>query len=117
MVNIRINSINWTVIFCEEGDPAFESEPSDTAESEAGESVLGITKFAQAQIYVRQDVQKDIMYRTLKHELCHAFLFSYGWDGNDMNEEDIANFVESHAEKIVEDAKYLYNWYFQELRS
>ena len=114
MINIRINSINWTVIFCQDGDPALNGEQLASAESEVNESVLGITRFTQARIYIREDVHSDIIYRTLKHELCHAYLFSYGLDGDNMSEEDIANFIESHAEKIVEDAKYLYDWFKSE---
>lgn len=114
MVNVRINSINWSVIFCEKGEPALDGDTSETAGSEINESTLSITWFSQARIYVRKDVHNDIVYRTLKHELCHAYLFSYGLDGNDMSEEDIACFLESHAENIVNDAKRLYNRYRSE---
>ena len=66
--NVTINGIRWTVNGCPEGAEELESD---------GDIVFGITKFSTAEIYVQnENMNEDIIYGTLKHELCHAYLYS-----------------------------------------
>lgn len=101
MYKTKINGITWKIIPTEAGNAIFEEKD--------GESVLGITMFGRSEIYVvTDDVSDDILYRTLKHEFTHAFLFSCGIDAENMTEEDICNFIESYGEEIIKKAKSLY---------
>lgn len=102
---LTINGIRWSVRGC--GVDADELEVE-------GDEVFGITKFATAEIFVRSEkMNKDIIYRTIKHELGHAYLYSYGMTAETMDEEDICNFLESHAEHLIRDAKYVFNKRFR----
>ena len=102
---VTINGIHWSVNGC--------AERADELEID-GDVVFGITKFASAEIYVQnENMSEDIIYRTLKHELCHAYLYSYGFIADSMDEEDICNFLECYGERLVRDAKRIYNNYLK----
>ena len=94
---LTINGVRWTVRGCSGDAPELESD---------GDNVLGITRFATAEIFVQStDITEDIVYRTLKHELGHAYLYSYGFIGDEMGEEDFCNFIESYGERLINDAR------------
>ena len=102
---VTINGVRWTVRGCNGDAPELESD---------GSNVLGITRFATAEIFVQDsDIAEDIVYRTLKHELGHAYLYSYGFIGDEMGEEDFCNFLESYGERLGKDAKRIYTNFFK----
>ncbi len=106
---LTINGVRWAVHSC--GADADELEVE-------GDEVFGITKFATAEIFVRNEkMSEDIIYRTIKHELGHAYLYSYGMIAETMDEEDICNFLESHAEHLIRDAKYVFSKRFKTKRT
>ena len=97
MCIVNINGIRWIVRGCEKNAKVLQED---------GDDVLGITCFAQSEIWIRvEDVSPDMIKRTIRHELTHAWLFSVGIDTDDMDEEDICNFVESFGEQIVNTTK------------
>jgi hypothetical protein len=101
MVQIRIGNIVWNVYPVCRGDERLQSA--------ANETVLGITYFQEAEIYICTDnTNPYILKRTIRHELCHAALFSCGFTADTMNEEDICNFFESNAEEICEKSEDVY---------
>ena len=104
---ININGIWWTIRGCGEDDEALEID---------GDTVFGITKFATAEIFVRQqNIKSEVIYRTIKHELCHAYLYSYGLIAETMGEEEFCNFLECHSEKLIKDAAYIFRKCFTEV--
>ena len=106
---VTINGIRWSVNGCAEGADELESD---------GDIVFGITRFSTAEIYVQnENMSEDIIYRTLKHELCHAYLYSYGFIADSMGEEDICNFLEAYGERLINDARRIYNNYLKPSRA
>lgn len=98
---LKINDVKWTIYKCKKDDEALKIDENSI--------IFGITKFSTASIFVRtEEMNEDIIYRTLKHELAHAYIYSFGFVGDDMHEENICNFIESHAENIVNDAKKIF---------
>lgn len=56
-------------------------------------------------IYIQESgLSKQLYYRFLKHELTHAYKFSYWRSKETWNEEDVCEWMESFAEKIIDDA-------------
>lgn len=94
---ITINNIKWNIVECDENSEALQTDE--------GGVIFGLTKFSTSEIFIRcKDISDDIRKRTIVHEVCHGYIYSFGIDGEHMNEEDVCNFVESFAEKIAHDA-------------
>lgn len=97
MVKVRIGNIVWKVFGVE--------RDNEKLESDEGETVMGITYFQEAEIYICvENTSTDVLLRTIQHELCHAALFSRGFTASSMDEEDICNFFESNAMDLCEKA-------------
>lgn len=110
MVQIRIGNIVWNVYPVCRGDERLQSA--------ANETVLGITYFQEAEIYICTDnTNPYILKRTIRHELCHAALFSCGFTADTMDEEDICNFFESNAIDLCAQAGIVYNALIAESQS
>lgn len=102
MVTVKIGNIDWNVYPVKHGDVRLMAEDD--------ENVLGITYFSESTIYICNDcVSASVMKRTILHELCHAALFSYGYDAEHMNEEDICNFFELAAPELCAKSDEVYN--------
>lgn len=86
-----INNLEWTVTYV----LGFEGDEAD------GTETFGETHFKELEIQIRQGLNYEIKRRTLIHEVTHAFIFSYGLDGDLYSEEWVCRFLESHADKIL----------------
>ena len=98
--SVKMNDIIWTVVGVERDADELDFD---------GEVVFGLTVYASLTIFVRaEDVSRDVLRRTITHELVHAAIYSYGYDGSSMNEEAIANFFECFGEEIMNDSDFVY---------
>lgn len=99
-MRIKINELNWTFETVEENDERLLID---------NDEVFGITHFKTLEIFVVKNVLNDEVFkRTIRHELTHAYLYSYGFIGSCMDEEYICNFMEIYGEKIVEQTNDIY---------
>ena len=84
--------------------------------TENEENVCGITHFSEGEIYINKDISDYLIKRTIRHELTHAFLFSYGMGQyEEFSEENVCDFVETYGEDIVEMTNYIYKEYITQL--
>ncbi len=90
--DIMINDLNWTVRFLPYGDEALVS---------GDDECYGLTEFSKLTINVCDQLPPQLIERTLRHELTHAYLFSNGIDGDGMDEEAVCNFVEAFGLDIM----------------
>lgn len=71
-----------------------------------GDGLLGLTSFDEPTIYIRYQKNRESMFRTLTHELVHAYLFSYGFtnldDDKKFSEEFICNFIANNVINILD---------------
>ena len=105
-MNIKINDYNWKIEVVDADDERLKID---------NDEIFGLTNFKELKIFlVKEGMNKEVFKRTLRHELTHAYINSYGFIGYEMNEEYICNFVETYAEKIVEDTNYIYNELYKE---
>ena len=56
----------------------------------------------EQKIYIYSNMANGLKWRTLAHELAHAFLFVVGLQNSQMNEESICDFISIYHEKITE---------------
>ena len=90
-MEITINGLTWSIYYIAE-----EHFP----DKKANLTYFGITYNMSLRIYINKEMHKDILRRTIIHELTHAYGFSYGYNLNKCNEEDICRFVDSHLDAI-----------------
>ena len=89
---MKINNLNWRITF---------EEPDNPILNEDG-FYLGLTVFNELKIYIRKGLPKGLTKTTVIHELCHAFLFSFGTQNDAYNEEQLCDIFGAHAEQIVQ---------------
>ena len=81
---VRINEINWTV------------HTEDT-----GNTSIGLTDYRSLDITVEASLPYEAMYRTLKHELTHAIIYSYGLDQiGKFNQEVVCDFMANYSDML-----------------
>lgn len=85
-----INNLEWTI--------SYVLGFNDTD----GTETFGECHYKDLEIQLLQGMSYEIKRRTLIHEVTHAFIFSYGLDSCEMDEEFICRFMEAHAQKILE---------------
>ena len=96
---VQIHDLKWDICFVDQNDPRMQGSDGE---------YFGLTVYAQCLILIRMDLPDPLMKRTLRHELTHAVLFSYGLDGDSMKEEDICCFAEAYMAEIVRMADSLF---------
>lgn len=103
---LYINDLEWTI--------KKVSEDSEHLIDEEGKA-YGVCNTNELVIYIQESgLNKQLYYKFLKHEICHAYIFSYLRSKETWNEEDVCEWMESHAEYVIDDAlwavKQLYNY-------
>ena len=91
-MKFTVNNLEWTMGFANE----------DTVLLNNGEKIiLGLTEYIPQTISIRKGMSKQMTRRTVIHELCHCFLFSFGFCAGSYDEEAVCNLFESHADSIL----------------
>ena len=103
MITVRINGVPWKIEGCKEDAEILKEDD---------EEVFGITYYGKSEIYVRtENVSEKVLYRTIVHELVHAWIYSTGYTeaiAAENSEESVANFMESYGESLLRMAKKIY---------
>ena len=92
-MNFVVNNLEWTMNFVD-ADKAFLNENGNT--------ILGLTEYVSQTISIRKGMSEQLTRNTVIHELCHCFLFSFGFCSESYDEEAICNLFGSHADSILE---------------
>lgn len=98
-----INNATWQIqeLESEELQKLYEEERKEKAYL-----VFGVTKYSQHIIYINKDMCMDQKVSTLKHELTHCYIWSYGlYNVTDINEEIICDIVANSIDFINEVVK------------
>lgn len=107
---IMIGNLEWTIFLCDKNNYNLFDKDEITnkykTDVNIDEGSFGITKFEHNEIYIHKDMSKNMIKRTLIHELTHAFLFTFGMmaDETKLDEERICTFNEEHLEDIYKTA-------------
>lgn len=105
-MELKIHNLHWEVLFVGPDDKYIMDS--------VGEGACGLTLNSELKILIVNSLPKDLIWRTIIHELVHAYVWTYGLDGYPMSEESLCNFIETFSESIIETAKAIYNNYYKE---
>lgn len=102
MLTIKIHDLDWEIVFTEE---------------ELEETTCGETDKTSLVISLNTNIPEQLLKRTITHELCHAFIWSYGLENSfPLSEEQVCNFIETYIAEIDKLSKYIYNYYRKEIK-
>lgn len=87
-MTVKINKRYYTIKF-------------DTLEEERN---IGLTLCKIGEIRLASEIDKDLLYSTIIHELVHAYLFEYGMPRDNYSQEDMCNFFGAYGTEIIENA-------------
>lgn len=87
-----VNNLEWEMNF-EDGDTVHLNQGDDT--------ILGLTEYIEQTISIRKGMSDQLTRTTVIRELCHCFLFSYGFCAGSYDEEAVCNLFGSHADAIL----------------
>ena len=98
MFEFTINNMTWSIKEIE-GNELKEMYENDREEK--AYYVFGVTKYPKHIIYLNRDMCEEQKINTLKHELTHCYIWSYGlYNVADINEEMICDIVASSNDFI-----------------
>lgn len=97
---IKINDINWYII--EENEGIHLGKDDDNF-------VVGLCDTLEHKIYLYNKLEIEHKYKTLIHEMTHAYISSYGFKDIIFDEENICNFFEAYGKQIIDNTRtYIY---------
>lgn len=94
---VILNNLEREVLFVDKDDCRLQR-----GDLQQGEINLGLTLPFELKIYINKDISLELQKRILVHELTHAFLFSFGFDGMTINEEELCYLMGMNASHLVE---------------
>lgn len=78
-----------------------------------GEECTGTAWLAHFKIYISADLKGDRALRTIRHEVCHAFIFStQAVRPESWSEEDLCDFMSIYCQDITKYSQEIYNALF-----
>lgn len=99
-MNFLINNAEWSI---EELDTKALKEMYEEENEGKVYYTFGVTKYPTHTIYINKDMCTSQKIRTLKHELTHCYIWSYGlYNITDINEEVICDIVANSNDFINE---------------
>ena len=100
--NIRIGNLDWKVKLVDDKNKYLYDINANPKESNTSDAAMGMCYKNLCQIFISNNMTSGNMKRTITHELTHAILYTYGLlaSKNDLDEEEICNFMEIHLEEI-----------------
>ena len=91
-MKVKINGLEYTIT------------EVDEIEIENGNRTIGVTKYITQEILILNSLSREQKEITLKHELCHAFLWTYGFGsiGDNLPVELVCDFVGIYSKQILD---------------
>lgn len=98
----RIGNLNWKIKLVDDYNKNLYDEGAKAKETSRQDGAFGITYAQDQTIYISKDMPTGNLKRTIRHELTHAAIYTYGYmvTKRKMDEEEICNFMEIQAEEI-----------------
>lgn len=76
---------------------------------------FGECRFDTQEIVIDDCTHKDNLYRTVMHEVSHAYIFSYGFSFKEWKEEDVVEFISCNIQNIMEYTNKIYMYVGEKL--
>lgn len=98
-MKLKINNYEYELLFVDNNDEHLDVGDNDYRS--------GITDFREKKIYIAKNLNNDSHSYTLKHELTHAIIDSYGFLQVEWNDEIVADFMAIYSYKLKELIDYI----------
>lgn len=98
-MKLKILDLDWDVHFLDYTNELLKLD---------GQPCFGVTCYETNNIYIRDEMNDVMTKRTLIHELCHAYAFSYGItfpEKYDKIEEIVCDFFGTYGNMIIADCE------------
>lgn len=100
-MNVTIHDLVWDVNF------------TDIVDSD-DDNLCGETYKSMTEITIYTYMSEELIHRTIRHEVVHAFIWSYGLENSfPMTEEQLCNFIETFGKEIERITEQIWNYYLQ----
>lgn len=99
MIGFSINGYEWAVQFVPPNSPYLLMENGYT---------VGCTDLRTQTVYLSDELDGVFLYAVLSHEICHAMIYSYGYDMSISEEECFCQILENHGVEVDRIADSLY---------
>ncbi len=96
-----INNYIWKVDFIEPNNIVF-LRPDNTM-------TVGVTDNYEKTIYISNCLKGRFLYKVIYHELCHAFIFSFGIEIEEEQEEKLVQMLTEYSKDISNIADKIYD--------
>lgn len=105
-MNIKIHDFTWEIVFVDKVED----------QSDDSEITCGKTYKTKLRIDISTQQKDSLVRHSIIHELVHAYIWSWGLENSTpFNEEQIANFIETHGPDILTQADKIYNYYLNKV--
>lgn len=91
---ITIRNAVYKIIEVDENDYRLATDDDN-------ELCYGIQINLKQEIVIRNDLKPNRKFQTLVHELTHAIIDEYGFNGRDFDQEQLCIFMETYANDII----------------
>ena len=91
---INVNGIRWGIVMVH--------SRSELLRRSDGIITLGVTDCNTFEVYLCNELENGLLYNVLCHEICHVFVFSYGYYMTIEEEERLAQFIADFGRQIVD---------------
>ena len=97
-MNFKINNMTWKIMMKSKEELL---DKYNSNHDQKAYYLFGVTLFPEHEIWLNEEMCYDQQIKTLKHELTHCYIWSYGiYNVPDYNEECICNdFIHEVVEK------------------
>lgn len=90
---ITINGIGWAVFFVDKTNEYLVDENGE-------QNAYGITLLREGVIYIDEGLSEGLTRKIVTHELVHAIAFTYSVELDELDEEQICDFIATHFDEL-----------------
>lgn len=91
-MGININGAIWCIQFVDRYNPIFIMDN--------GQYTIGVTDRNTQTIYVANDLDSELLEKVIKHEICHAIMFTEGIDMSIPTEECVCDILATYGDDV-----------------
>lgn len=98
----KMNNLNWQIV-------KVNPDSSMLTRSD-GSQTIGMCDGNTNTIYIADTLSGELLYKVLRHEICHSAMFSYGYDFDIPQEECICDIMATYGNEVIDIANNIYNY-------
>lgn len=106
-MKLKISTYTWDIYFIDFNKDYLLEEDDFIANNM--QNGCGLTFPLTLNIYINYTLPSCLLFRTIMHELTHAYIWSYGFDKSSYTQEELCNFMETYNVDIYNNTCKIYD--------